>query len=59
MITRSRPPDDPDVRTRDKNFKRTITNILKNFKELCTQGGERLRIWGNFHYKVKSFKRIR
>jgi len=34
MITRSRPPDDPDVRTRDKNFKRTITNILKNFKEV-------------------------
>lgn len=34
MITRSRPPDDPDVKTRDKNFKRTITNILKNFKEV-------------------------
>ena len=34
MITRSRPPDDPDVRTRDKDFKRTITNILKNFKEV-------------------------
>lgn len=34
MITRSRPPDDPHVRAKDKDFKRPIINILKNFKEV-------------------------
>ena len=48
MITRSRPPDDPDIRTRDKDFKRTITNILKNFKEVVHTWWGKTENLGNF-----------
>ena len=51
MITRSRSPDDPAVRIRDKDFKRTITNMLKNFKGVVH------KMRGNFHYKMKSLKK--
>lgn len=50
MTARSRSPDDPDVRNRDKGFKRTITNMLKNFKGVVH------KMRGNFHYKMKSLK---